>query len=49
MLAKVRLCRVHACVDVCKYFESPGSVGRVGLFGEKTHGLGPLVEQRLRG
>ena len=32
---------------VCKYFESPGGVGRVGLFGEEARGLRPLVEQML--
>lgn len=29
------------------YLESPGGVWRVGLFGEETRGLGPLVEQML--
>lgn len=29
------------------YLESPGGVRRVGLFGEETRGLGPLVEQML--
>lgn len=49
MLAEVQLpCACVCSAFVWKYFEPPGSVGRVGLFGEKTHGLGPLVEQVLR-
>ena len=47
-----RMCalRLYDCVFVrfvCKYFESPGGVGRVRLFGEEARRLGPLVEQLL--